>query len=199
MATNNAINLNQQGQAYYNGSGAFSAPTLTQHAPIIADAANNIKSTAALTNGQLLIGSTGADPSPAALTAGSGITITNGAGSITIASAAGGITWNTTSANVANMSVDNGYFCVSPGGALTLGLPSTSVLGDVVRVSLDGATSWQITQAAGQQIRLGSSTTTLGAGGSLTSTAQGDSVELVCRVANTLWVVQSSMGNITVV
>ena len=43
---------------------------------------------AALTNGQLPIGSTGANPVPATLTAGSGITITNGAGTITIAASA---------------------------------------------------------------------------------------------------------------
>ena len=40
--------------------------------------------TASLTNGQVLIGSTGATPTPAALTAGAGISITNAAGSITI-------------------------------------------------------------------------------------------------------------------
>jgi len=39
----------------------------------------------ALTNGQLLIGSTGAVPSAATLTAGGGISITNAAGSITVA------------------------------------------------------------------------------------------------------------------
>lgn len=46
----------------------------------------------ALTNGQLLIGSTGAAPTVATLTAGTGITITNGAGSITIASNTANIT-----------------------------------------------------------------------------------------------------------
>jgi len=137
------------------------------------------------------------------LTAGANINITNGdgtAGDPTISvTGVTTFTWNTTSANVANMSVNNGYFAVSPGGALTLGLPATSVLGDVVRVSLKGATSWQITQAAGQQVQIGSATTTLGAGGSLTSSAQGDSIELVCLTANTIWVVQSLVGNITVV
>lgn len=134
---------------------------------------------------------------------GTGITITNAdgvAGDPTISSSAtGSVTWTTTAVNVANMTVGTGYFCISAGGALTLGLPAASVLGDTVRVSLDGATSWQITQAAGQRIRAGSSQTTLGAGGSLMSTAQGDSIELVCRVANTLWVEQSSEGNFTVV
>lgn len=198
MAFNNSVNANQSGMQYLSSGGVWSAPTLTQHAPIIGDAANEIKSTAAMTNGQVLIGSTGVDPVPATITAGSGISISNGAGSITISSS-GGITWNTTSVNVANMAVDNGYFCVSPGGALTLGLPAVSVLGDTIRVSLAGATSWQITQAVGQQIKIGSSSTTSGGGGSLTSTAQGDSIELVCLTANTIWYAQSIVGNITVV
>lgn len=43
-----------------------------------------------LTNGQLVIGSTGAAPQPATLTAGSGISITNAAGAITIAASGGG-------------------------------------------------------------------------------------------------------------
>lgn len=43
-----------------------------------------------LTNGQLVIGSTGGPPQAAALVAGSGVTITNGPGSVTIAAAGGG-------------------------------------------------------------------------------------------------------------
>lgn len=151
--------------------------------------------------GQTITGDAGGALSPTAgnwnIFGGVGIS-TSGVGSTLTINSTGGMDWNTTAVNVANMAVNNGYFCIAAGGNLTLGLPAVSALGDVVSVSLDGATSWQITQAAGQQIRVGSSTTTLGAAGTLTSTAQGDSVELVCRVANTLWVVQSTMGNLTV-
>lgn len=52
---------------------------------LVNDGSGNLSEAAALTNGQLLIGSTGAAPSAATLTQGSGITITNGAGTITIA------------------------------------------------------------------------------------------------------------------
>lgn len=107
--------------------------------------------------------------------------------------------WNTTAISIANLTVNNGYFAIAPGGALTFGLPAVSVLGDTLRVSLNGATSWQITQAAGQQIIFGATATTLGAGGSLTSTANGDSIEIVCVVANTIWVTQNFIGTITVV
>jgi hypothetical protein len=85
MATNNAIDLSAQGLAYYNGSGTFSSPSVTQYAPVIGAASNNVTTTAALTNGEILIGSTGTTPVPATLTAGSNVTITNGAGSVTIA------------------------------------------------------------------------------------------------------------------
>lgn len=52
---------------------------------------NNSSNTPKLTtNGQLQIGSTGLNPVAATLTAGSGVTITNGAGSITIAASGSG-------------------------------------------------------------------------------------------------------------
>lgn len=173
--------------------------TITQNSLLVGGSSNSLQSLGTATNGQIAIGSTGNAPVLATLTAGTGISITNASGSITVNSTGGGHTWTTTSANVANMSANTGYFCISPGGALTLGLPTTSALGDAIRVNLAGATSWQITQGAGQQIGLGSTSTTLGAGGSLTSTAQGDSIQIVCRVANLRWEAVSVIGNITVV
>lgn len=126
-------------------------------------------------------------------------TTTTGAGNtITITVSGSGLSWNTISAS--QMLVpDNGYFCVSPGGALSLALPAVSALGDEIEVTLDGATSFSITQGAGQQIRIGNLATTAGVGGSLTSTQQGDSVRLVCQTANLKWNVMSSMGNPTIV
>lgn len=130
---------------------------------------------------------------------GSGSITTSGAGStVTIAISGSGLTWSSISANQA-LVVQHGYFCVSPGGTLSLSLPLASSVGDVIQVSLDGATSFSITQAAGQSIRIGNSSTTVGVGGSLTTTAQGDTVYMVCQTANLKWNVLSSMGNITVV
>lgn len=56
---------------------------------LVSTAANAIGEAAALTNGQVLIGSTGAAPVGAAITAGTNITVTNAAGSITIAATGG--------------------------------------------------------------------------------------------------------------
>jgi hypothetical protein len=108
------------------------------------------------------------------------------------------IVWNLISINTIGLS-NNGYIAVSPGGALTVSLPALSAVGDIIHLVLDGATSWQLTQAAGQQVRYGNVTTTLGAGGSITSNDQGDAICLVCRVANTLWTCINSMGNLIVV
>lgn len=97
------------------------------------------------------------------------------------------------------MIVGNGYICAEPGGDLVLTLPVISTIGDILEVTLDGATSFTIAQGAGQQIRIGNVATTAGVFGSLSSTQQGDSIKMVCSKANLKWNVLSSMGNPTVV
>lgn len=64
--------------------GTNSSTALTNH-KIMVSKSGAIVEGDALTNGQILVGATGADPVAANLTAGSGIQITNGAGSVTIA------------------------------------------------------------------------------------------------------------------
>jgi hypothetical protein len=63
---------------------------LTLHAPVVGNGSADIKTLAAMTDGQLMIGSTGNDPALTTLTAGTNITITNAPGSITIAASGGG-------------------------------------------------------------------------------------------------------------
>lgn len=151
--------------------------------------------TAAATNGQLLIGN-GSGYTLATITAGANISVTNGVGSITIAGGgSGGYAWSAITANQSAVA-GQGYFVTA--NAVAVALPATSAVGDSFQISLDGGTSWTISQGAGQQIFIGSNSTTAGAGGSLASTAQGDVVELVCRVANTEWRVVDVIGNITV-
>ena len=115
-----------------------------------------------------------------------------------VSSTTGSMTWVQISASQ-TLVKNTGYFCISPGGALALALPTTasSTIGDLIEVTLDGATSWTITQAAGQQIRFSSSQSTLGAGGSIASTAQGDTIKLVYQ-ASGKWNVITAIGNLTV-
>lgn len=66
------------------GSGGTGATTLTDGGILLGSGTSAVTITDQPTNGQLLVGSTGVDPVLATLTAGEGIDITNGAGSITI-------------------------------------------------------------------------------------------------------------------
>lgn len=68
------------------GNGGTGAATFTDHGILIGSAAGAITALAEATNGQIPIGSVGADPTLATITEGVGIDITNAAGSITIAS-----------------------------------------------------------------------------------------------------------------
>ena len=198
MATGNAINANSSGLVRYDGAGTFTGVTTTANALLYGASSNGI-SNLALTNGQLPIGSTGSAPSAATLTAGTGIGITNGAGSITINAAGGGLTWSVVTGTTQSAAVNNGYIA-NNAGQVTVTLPATSAVGDMVAVTgINNATGWKIAQNAGNQIFFGTSSTTSGAGGSLTSTATRDAVTLVCTSTNANWQVLSSIGNITVV
>lgn len=154
------------------------------------------------TNGQLYIGSTAAPHIKlGSITAGTNISVTNGSGTITIASTGtASFSWAVITANQTAV-VNNGYIC-NKGTTLALALPATAIVGDLIEVTgINTATGWQITQAANQQIFFGTTSTTLGATGTLTSSAIRDSVRLVCVVAgaSTVWNVISSIGSPTVV
>ena len=69
-------------------SAPFAATTLTQNSLILGNGTSNVSALGAATDGQLPIGDTGGPPILATLTAGSGISIANGAGSITITNTA---------------------------------------------------------------------------------------------------------------
>jgi hypothetical protein len=153
-----------------------------------------------LTNGQLLIGNTGADPTAATITAGTGISVTNAGGSITIASSGGGTTWTDVTGTSATLAVNNGYVADNA-GLVTLTLPATATLGDTIKVVGKGAGGWTIAQNANQAMHLGNAVTTTGVGGSIASTNQYDCLEFVCITggASTIWNTLSAVGNLTIV
>lgn len=106
------------------------------------------------------------------------------------------LTWNTISTSQP-LIVGNGYICISPGGALVLPLPATAILGDMIEIILNGSTSFQVTQVAGQNIIIGKTATTP-TSGSLTSTSQGDWIKLICQ-SSLIWIACVEEGNITVI
>ena len=65
--------------------GGTGASTLTDHGVLLGSGADPVTALGAMTNGQLVIGSTGLDPVVASITDGEGIDITVGAGTLTIA------------------------------------------------------------------------------------------------------------------
>ena len=126
-----------------------------------------------------------------------GITTSGSGNTITIFGSSIGATWNIISASQ-TLAVDNGYVCRG-GTNLLLALPATSTIGDIIEVTLDGSTSFSITQSAGQSIIIANQSTTAGISGSLTSTQQGDTIRMVCSTTNLRWNALSLLGNLTVV
>lgn len=153
--------------------------------------------TAAGTNGQLLIGSTAAAPVFGNLTSTGGtIAFTPGAGTLNLEVVAVGLMWTEIVGASATMAVNSGYIA-NNAGLVTLTLPAVVAQGSIIRVAGKGAGGWQIAQAAGQTIFFGSTTTTTGVAGFLSSTNRRDCIELLCITANTEFDVLSAQGNIT--
>lgn len=111
---------------------------------LYSDATGTLATTTAATNGQILIGSTGAAPVKSVITPGTGIGVTNGAGSITLANT--GVTSIVAGAGI-NVSGATGAVTVSsqsfvPGSGYALRLTNVAI------GSLSGTTQMASTTAA---------------------------------------------------
>ncbi len=200
MTTNNAINLSAAGVVGYDGAGTFNGNAVTNHSILLGGAnSHTINNLGVATNGQLPIGSTGADPVLATLSGGTGVSIVNGAGSITINAGGGGLTWIDVTGAAASGAVNTGYIADNA-GLVTLTLPALAAQGTVIAIvgGVSGTGGWKIAQNAGQNLQIGKLSSTSGVTGFLASTNQYDAVYLLCVVANTTWVTLNSVGNITV-
>jgi|GEM_PF-1881900 len=148
--------------------------------------------TSIVSDGQLIIGSSTTNPQISTLTAGPGISIVNGSGSITISTTGAGFTWNDASGGFTAVA-ENGYFITATSTAT---LPATPTQGDTVSFVVDTNNILTITANTGQQIRLGAAISATA--GTCANNAQGDSIELVYRAADTTWIATSSIGIWTV-
>jgi hypothetical protein len=199
MAVNNSINTGalSAGIIKTDGAGTLSTTAVTQHSVLVGGTSNAITSASVGTNGQVLIAATTADPAFATLTSTGGtIVYTTGANTLNLEATAVPITWTDVTGTSASMAINHGYIADNA-GLVTLTLPSTAALGSIIWVTGKGAGGWTIVENSGQQIFFGTSSTTTTTG-SLSSTAQRDTVQLVCITANTTWNVITSIGNITV-
>jgi hypothetical protein len=148
-----------------------------------------------LNNGQLQIGSTGLPPVNSTLTAGSNVTITNGAGSITI-SAANPLSPQSFNVVTSSQSLaPNQCYFVNAMSSVDLTLPVTMQAGYVIEILGQGA-MWTVKQNANQTIRFHEQNTTTGVTGQLASVTAYDCVTLRCVVDNTLFIVHPCTGNL---
>lgn len=133
------------------------------------------------------------------IVAGAGLTSVGnpGTSTITLTSTAVGLPYSTVTADT-GMQQNNGYITNKAGTAAVMTLPATAAVGSLISVVGRGATGWSVGQLAGQVIHMNSVSTTVGTGGSLASSAQYNSVMLLCIVANTEFTVISSQGILTV-
>jgi|SRR6185503_6478334 len=85
-------------------------------------------------------------------------------------------------------------------GGVIYTLPVSARLGTVFSI-VGKVGTWKIAQGANQQIVLGTQGTTVGTGGSLSSTSNSDSVQLVCTTSgtSTVWRVTTDQGSLTFV
>lgn len=176
--------------AYYATSGtAVSGLTGANSAMLVTNSTGVPAMTASMTNGQIIIGVTGGTPIPGTLTAGSGISIANSAGGITISGTGSGIGWTEITGTSQAGAADSGYVS-NNAGLVTITLPTTAAFGTALSVIGKGAGGWKLAQNSGQNIQIGSVSSTVGAGGSVASSNQFDSIDLLCTTANTTWTVQ---------
>ena len=122
-----------------------------------------------------------------------------GSSTLTISSTAlADFTWNSTATTPVMLVPNNGYNPTFV-GTTVFTLPGVCAYGQVIEIGGTGLGQWQITQNAGQNILVGLQATTVGTGGSITSTFQTDCIRFLCIQANMQFLALSSFGNLTVV
>lgn len=181
--------------------GGTGASSLTDHGVLLGSGTAAVTATAVGATGEIFVGVTGADATWLAAGDANKVLTAHGAGSaVTWETPGAGTTWLTKSnaTGDATATVNYAYTInhATPANLLTITLPATAAVGDRVEIVGNTAGMWKLVAAAGDTIKLLSSTTS--AGGYLLATTQYDCVEVVCTVADTTWVVCSSMGNLTV-
>lgn len=181
--------------------GPYTPSTYTAHGVLIGEGTSSIVAAAVGTNGQVLLGSTGADPVFGTLTTTTGVSFTTGAGALAINIATGGFAVvDQTTASVA-LAVQKMYIIDAGASLVTLTLPATAPQGSVIKIVGSSAGGWRVAQNANQKIRLASNSTTTGVGGSVSSTNINDCIEMVASTggASTVWTIASSSGSLTFV
>ena len=125
---------------------------------------------------------------------GLGVTTTGTGDTLTINASLPSLTWTVDTTTPINVNVTEAHIA-NAGGAITFNLPAAAGVGDGFAFFDLGGNGFIIQNQAGQTIRLGNQVTS--SGGTITSTAIGDVIWMVCAVANTTFLVYSAQGNLT--
>lgn len=190
MSLQNALNAPFPLSPTLGGLGVASP---TSNGVLIAKGLDPVESVT-LSDGQIIIGRSGNVPLAASITGGTGITVTNGANSITI-STNESENWTEVSATTQALEVNTNYICTNA-GVTTLTLPSVAPLGSVIEIT-STASTYIVAQNAAQSIKFMGVSTTTGVTGTYTSDVVGAAVRLVCVLENSTWQVLSALGNPT--
>ncbi len=102
--------------------------------------------------------------------------------------------WVDQTTSSVTMTPNTGYTANAGASLISFTLPATSAVGDTLEINGLGSGLWIVLQGAGQQIVDSPSYTTLGTGGSLSSTGQYDNAVFRCLVADTIWTVTAQNG-----
>jgi hypothetical protein len=129
----------------------FSATSLTLTNPLGRAQGGTGVSTAP-TNGQLLIGN-GSGYTLSTLTAGTGISVTNNAGSITIAASGGGLPTVTVTASTAITAAANFHYILTAATAATVTLPASPTIGDTIYVTVANGLTTNVVARNGKPIQ----------------------------------------------
>lgn len=113
-------------------------------------------------------------------------------------SSGGGITWNEITGTTQSASADNGYITNNE-SLVTVTLPSTCAVGNIIRIIGKGAGGWKLAQNSGQSIRVGMDETTEGTSGYIESGSPYDSIEVICVTTDTEFSAIQSTGVLGVV
>jgi hypothetical protein len=103
-----------------------------------------------------------------------------------------GLNWIRTAALNTNVVVGYGYIPDSGLPLQTFVLPVASNIGDAFAIA--GESSWRLTQGIGQSVHIGNLSSSVGVGGSWSSTNPTDTVIFVCITANLTWKAVSLIG-----
>jgi hypothetical protein len=181
--------------------GPYTPATYTAHGVLLGEGTSSIVATTAGTNGQVLLGSTGADPAFGTITTTTGVAFTTGAGSLAIDVKNGGFAVVDQTSSSANIAIQTMYVIDNGSTLAVLTLPATAPQGSTIRVIGSSLGGWKIAQNASQQIVGVGVNTTSGTSGSLSSASKNDCVELVASVggASTIWTIASYSGALTFV